>query len=360
MIRTLIHLLATLCLVVCLAGAALWLRAGGDGDYLGWKRQQADGRDWVQEEWSARSHAGRLVVVSSRKTTGPSTGGPVKAQIRNPEAGYFWKGVVEKAPAAKAPEDKSVIDIQRTNVKPATAPTTAPTAAEDAAGQKPFAWIDETTPAARTPGVSESHWLLVAVTAAVPVLWFSFTALRGGKGGHGHDRSDRISPVARLFSTVASLSILLAFGLGLMWAKSWYVGDRVSWRDPNRPQFVDVHSGKGEFVLRFRRVDEKLARNATDLAGAANGLNWRQDADASVGYTTKTFCFQHEHRVTADGSDRGLTLAAPYWFLVILALVLPTWWLRNQKYGPIKVTSFGRPAGKGKPIHGHPISQRPI
>ena len=47
-------------------------------------------------------------------------------------------------------------------------------------------------------------------------------------------------------------------------------------------------------MLRFRKVDEKLARNATDLAGAANGFNWRQDADAAVGYTTKSFCWEQE------------------------------------------------------------------
>src|SRR4051812_37512028 len=100
MIRALIHLLAALCLVVGLAGAALWVRGNDAGDYFGWKKHYANGRDWVQEETSARSHAGRLVFVSSRKTNGPSTNGTTKAQIRDPEEGYFWKSVVEKAPAA--------------------------------------------------------------------------------------------------------------------------------------------------------------------------------------------------------------------------------------------------------------------
>jgi hypothetical protein len=354
MMRTLLHLLATLCLLVCVAGGALWVRAGDAGDYFGWKRESADGRDWVREEWSARSHAGRLLLLSSRSTTGPTSQGPAKAHIRNPEEGYFWKPVVEKAPAKK-PEEATLIDIQRTGPRPTTAPATAAAAA---AATKPFVMIDETTPASRARGASMSHWLFVAVTGGLPVLWFAFAALGRRKGG---ESGDRISAVARLFSTVASLSILLAFALGLLWAKSWYMGDRVSWRDPNRPQFVDVHSGKGELVVHFRRVDERLARSATDLAGAANGFTWRQDADSSVGYTTKTFCFEHENRVTAEGANRGITVAAPYWFLMIVALVLPTWWLRNQKHGPIKVTSFGRPAGgKGRLIHGTSSSQRPI
>ena len=48
---------------------------------------------------------------------------------------------------------------------------------------------------------------------------------------------------------------------------------------------------------------------------------------------------------------------------MILALVLPSWWLRNQKHGPIKVSSFGDPVvgkPKGKLLHGYSSSQRPI
>jgi len=316
--------------------------------------------------------------MTSRRTTGPAGPGPVKAQIRNSEEGYFWKQAVEKTASGKPVDEKSQIDIQRTAPKASTQPTTAPTTAPTtepttapttapvvaqappaAAPPNPFVLLDESTPNSRVRGVSVAYWLFVAVAAALPLLWFGGRALRGGKGDV---RPDRISPAARLFSAAASLSILLAFALGLVWAKSWYVGDRLSWRDPNQPRFFDVHSARGEFVLHFRKVDdEKTARTMSDLATAPNGLTWRQDADSAVGYTTKTFCFEHENLPTAEGHNRSFTVAAPYWFLMILALVLPSWWLRNQKYGPIQVTTFGGPAAaKGKPIHGYSSFNRPI
>ena len=66
MIRNLIHLLAVLCLVLGLAGWRVWVAGTTQGDHIGWKRPQPDGRDWV-EEMSARSYAGRLVLVSSAR-----------------------------------------------------------------------------------------------------------------------------------------------------------------------------------------------------------------------------------------------------------------------------------------------------
>ena len=374
MFKTLLHLLAAISMLVSFAGAGLWMRSDGDGDYLGYKRQRSEGRDWVQEEWSARSHGGRLVLASYRKTSAAQ--GHAKAQIRSSTEGFFWKNAAEKSVAEKAVSEKNFIDIQRkapaTNpttaptTTPATAPTTAPTTAPAAAGQQPpkqsansrfYTILDETTPTSRTRGVLVPHWVFIAVTGGVGSLWFAFSAARRRNAGDGP--SDRVPLGARVFSTAASISILLTFALGLAWAKSWYVGDRLSWRDPSRPRFIDVHSGKGELVVHFRSVDEDLAESNPDLIGAPNGFHWRQDENASVGYTPKTFCFEHNHQPGTDGANRTVTVAAPYWFLIILALVLPSWWLRNQKYGPIRVSSFGRPAARPKVLSIHTL-QRPM
>jgi hypothetical protein len=219
--------------------------------------------------------------------------------------------------------------------------------------------IDETGSNTRTRGLAVSYWLLAVVTGLLPARWLLIKAL--GRGDSGS--SDRVPFMARVFGTVASLSILLAFAMGVAWVKSWYVGDRVSWRDPARPQFVDVHSGKGELVVHFRKVDEGLVHSTPDLASAPNGFNWRQDAEASVGYTLKTFCFEHDHQVTHEGASSAITVAAPYWVLVMVALVLPSWWLRNQKYGPIRVTRFGGPAADARdkpPIRSIHVIQRPL
>jgi len=381
MLKRPLHLLSALSLIVCVGASVLWFRASesGVGDHFGWKRQQPDGRNWVHDEWSARSVGGRIQFVSFHKTTSPSGDGPPKAHIRFGEEGYFWNDAIEKAPAQKHPSESNAIDIKKTTTtRPTTAPATdeadAATPAEkpaEKASEKPaekpaekaFVVIDETSPTLRARGVSLTHWLLVAVTAFLPARWLLVTSLRksgaAGADGSGHGNPDRVPLMARVFATVASLSILLAFALGLAWAKSWYVGDRVSWRDPARPQFVDVHSGKGELVVHFRRVDQKLMRSAQDLATAPNGVHWRQDPEATVGYTLKTFCFENENQSTGDGENRSITIAAPYWFLMIVALVLPTWWLRKQKHGPVKVSSFGRPLpSRGSlPIHS---TQRPF
>jgi len=361
MFRKPFHLPSALSLLLCVASVALWTRGGGSGsgDHFGWKRQQAEGHDWVHDEWSARSAAGRVQFVTFHKTTSPPGEMSPKAHIRFGEEGFFWKDAIEKAPAEKNPAEKAAIDIKKTTPRPTTAPSDVDAAKPP---EKAFAVIDETTPTLRMRGVSMAHWVLIAVTALLPARWLLVTSRRrrsadGGGGGN----PDSVPLGARLFASLASLSILLAFAFGLAWAKSWYIGDRVSWRDPNRPQFVDVHSGKGELVVHFRQVDENLARSNPELAIAANGFNWRQDANASVGYTPKTFCFENENQATKDGGGRAITVAAPYWFLVILALVPPSWWLRNQKFGPIRVTTFGRPAApKDKGHVSIHSTQRPI
>ena len=349
MLRKPLHILSVLSLLVCVAGAVLWHRAGdaGDGDYIGHRGQSGKGRDWAQDEWSARSAGSTVQFIHFRRTSGDTPG---KAQIHFAEDGYFWKDGVEK----------NVPDVRRTS--PTTAPSAATAETPAPSTAKPIRLISETTAATTTRGVVMPHWVLVAATALLPLRWMLVMIRRARDGEGAHGNADRVPLLARLFGAAASLSILLAFALGVAWVKSWYVGDRVSWRDESRPQMIDVHSGRGELVFHYHRVDEKLLRTAPELAGAANGFHWRQDPDATVGYTPKTFCFEHEARAGEEGSSRTFTAAAPYWFLMIGALVMPSWWLRNQKFGPIKVSSFGRPVtpNKAKGIVSHHVTQRPI
>lgn len=322
-------------LLVCVAASVLWARSGGAGDRLGWKRQRQEGRNWVREEWSVRSGDGRLQFAGYRKASGPTGGEPPRAQIRFGEDGFFWKGAVET---------QKVEARQKVGSEPSAAHaggvSTRPVAESSIPQQSgpPFALINETTPSLRVRGIVLPHWVIALFAALLPARW-AVLAVRRGRDGSSD--GDRVPLLARLFGTVASVSILIALSLSVLWLKSWYLGDRVSWRDARRPQFVDIHSGKGQIVFHFRRVPEKLVRSEPDLASAPNGLHWRQDAGAGVGYTPKTFCFEHEREQTRDGASRALTVAAPFWFLVVLALVPPVLWVRRQRYGPINVMDLG-------------------
>jgi len=319
---------------MCLAAACLWFRAsaGRPGDHIGWKQQQAHGKEWVQEEWCAYAAAGRVQFLSFRTTSGASGESSAKAHVRFGVDGFFW------TPAVEAP--KPTVTIKSTSQPAATQPITAPHEGPT------FALINETTETAQSRGAAMPLWLLTAVTALLPARWVLLAMRQRKEFGHGS--VDRVPMLARLFSTFASVSILLAVGLGVLWLKSWYVGDRVSWRDAHRPQFVDLHSGRGELVAHCRRVAQNLLHTAPELDSAPNGVCWRQDSDATVGYTQKLFCFEHDHQQTKEGESWALTVAAPYWFLVVLALVPPSWWLRNQKYGRMNLASFG---GTGRGGH---------
>src|SRR6476659_10028731 len=109
MLRKPLHILSVLSLLVCVAAALLWKRAGDakPGDYFGNRSQSGQGRDWAQDEWSVRSAGSTVKFIHFRRTSGDMPG---KTQIHFAEDGYFWKDGVEK----------NLPDVRRTS------PTTAP------------------------------------------------------------------------------------------------------------------------------------------------------------------------------------------------------------------------------------------
>jgi hypothetical protein len=363
MLRRPLHLVSLLSLLICVAAGLGWYRAsaGRPGDYLGWKRQQGEGKKWAQEEWSAQAHQGKLQLVYYRRTPAAFGETGAKTLIRSTgDNGFFWtaaktlnENIVKRVSPASQPSTDSDADSESESDADSEAGADADSAAtadadsdsesDSAAASTPasepmFTMIDETTNGTRSRGMIMPLWLLTAVTGLMPLRW---TMIAAKHRGDGHAAGDSVPKASRLFGSLASVCLLLAIGMGVLWLKSWYVGDRVSWRDAKTPQFIDLHSGKGQFVAHYRSVSPKLVNTAADLATAPNGVHWRQDADASVGYTPKNFCFEHDHQVSKQGESRSITFAAPYWSLIVLALLPPTWWLRNQKYGRVKPMSFG-------------------
>src|SRR5215216_4618205 len=98
MLRKPLTLLSLLSLLICVAAGLAWYRAsaGRPGDYLGWKRQQGEGKKWMQEEWSAQAHQGKLQLVYYRRTAGAFRETGAKTLIHSGgDNGFFWTAAKE-------------------------------------------------------------------------------------------------------------------------------------------------------------------------------------------------------------------------------------------------------------------------
>ena len=350
MARRLPHFLTSLSLMLCIAAALLWVRSGGEGERFGWRAvaAKATGADKaLRSEYVVRSVRGVFQAVVTRELADDS---PVKIQPRSAaqtqpadaaadeDAGFFWTTV------------------------------TAPASGEKQVASS-FGRVDEKHGFFRTRGYKAPYWLLVVITGFLPVRSMINSVRDARRDSDLNADPDYIPLSARLLQAVASFFVVVALLLTALWVRSWYVGDRVSWGKSveNRSSHFDVHSGKGEFVLHRRKTEGKppVRPAGHDAGSLSDGFHWSSHKDATVGYTTQAFAWDSEGQSNKEGSFSAVTIAAPFWALVLLSLIPPLWWVRRLNYGPMPVMTIG--AEDHDPSHkrigGAPapyVNQRPL
>ena len=355
MFHRLPQLLTALSLLLCIAAVMLWVRSHGGGERFGWRVAGAKKAGVVEAEYAVRSAAGKFQALSYRNEVNAASAIQAiikrQAPVQPARPGLFW----ESLPAAKdeAPREGAVATAEK---EPAS-----------------FRFYNDVNGTARTRGVLVPYWFLFVWTALLPAhAAYRMARRRGETDDEGRGSGESVPFTAWLSQAVSSVFLIVACLLACVWVRSWYVGDRISWGDSadGRGRFVDIHSGKGELVLHTRRVDGKAPRHATlpgrDAASVSDGLRWRSDSDATVGYTTETFALARDSKVGAEGSVSALTFAAPFWALVLVNLLPPLWWLRRLERAPVHVMTIGGGIDRGgnlmytggAPANG--VNQRPL
>ena len=359
MIKGLLKLLTAFSLLVCVAAVMLWARSLGEGERFGWRSAAPAADRPIETEYAVRSVSGRFQFVCYGVSDKPApvpavtvTDTAAKSQAR-PQAvprggrrqGLFWE-----------PLSASKDDVVRPG---------AVTPAE----QEPasFRFYDETIGATSARGVMLPYWCLVVLTGFLPVRGLLRAFQRARQAQDPHDPNpDRVPFSSSILQSIASGFAILSLLMTCLWVRSWYVGDRLSWggSDAQGSRLIDMHSGRGEFVLHTRTVEGRAPRSVNrEEASVADGFNWRSDPDAKVGYTTQTFAFNQERQSGKEGSVSTLTMAAPLWAIVITTLMVPVWWVRRLQYGPMNVMEIGASdyAGGKKPNPYAPApNQRPL
>ena len=352
MVRMFGQLLTTLSLLLCVIAAMLWARSRGDGERFGWRVAGPKGDGVAQVEYCARSVGGKLQLLSYRNKVDAASAVQTLIKLKTPVQprlpGPFWESL---SAAQDEPAQPGAVAVAEK--EPAS-----------------FRWYNETNGSGQTRGVLVPYWFLVVLTVLMPARAAWQLSQRGrATADDGPGSAEHVPLVASLYQGVSSVFFILAFLLACLWVRSWYVGDRVSWgrTAEGGAKLLDIHSGRGEFVLHSRHVEGKPPRNAgRDAASIAEGLNWRSDSGAAVGYTTKTFAYDRENHAHAEGSVKALTVALPFWAMVVVALLPPALWLRRLQNGPVHVITMGGDIGR-TPDNRHAgagpapaVNQRPL
>jgi hypothetical protein len=356
MFKGLVKLLTAFSLLVCVAAVMLWARSLGEGERFGWRSSAPVADRPIETEYAVRSVTGRLqfvcygvadrpaplpaVTVTETSSKAQAKAQPVPRTGRRP--GLFWE------PLSASKDD-------------AVRPGAVPVAEQEATS---FRLYDQTVGALRVRGVMLPYWCLVAVTALLPVRGLLRAGQRARMAQDPHDPNpDRVPFSSSILQSIASAFAIFAFLMTCLWVRSWYVGDRLSYGASGNQgsRIIDMHSGKGEFVLHTRTVEGRAPRPVDrDESSVSDGLNWRSDSDGSVGYTSQTFALDSQHQVVKEGSVHTLTMAAPFWAIVISALMVPVWWVRRLQYGPMNVMEIGAADRAGGRDPAHAINQRPL
>lgn len=129
----------------------------------------------------------------------------------------------------------------------------------------------------------------------------------------------------RAFNALVALSLALFVATCVMWARSYWQSDQWSWR--TRTGRAGVDSLRGRVIV---------GRVIVTPAVLANIPRWRIvqsiPADAAEATSLKpgwSFAtFQAARSITTGLTAEDVRI--PYWFLAMLACVLPAWWWRRR------------------------------
>ena len=152
----------------------------------------------------------------------------------------------------------------------------------------------------------------------------------------------------RLFTLLSALSLLLCAAVGVLWVRSYWVGDMLRWNDRGEEvgRFVDrnvrLYSGQGGVCVFLDRLEvsgqsegartlaaaikERVASYAEPTARTRRSV---LPEGARAGFYFRTSSDTHDF----DGApihSTNAVVAAPFWPLAMLLAALPAVWLRRR------------------------------